>query len=103
MFCPHCATENIAPSNSCNSCGKPLTAWTGTVVRQPAPPAQGTGPSVALPPAEPPRMSILAAVGLVAVILFAMVAAFMGLSDAESAESVGFRVGTFIGLLILPG
>jgi hypothetical protein len=102
VFCPHCATENTAPSNSCISCGKSLTAWTGFVVPQAAP-VQGTGPGLALPPAEPPKMSILAALGMMAIILFAMIAAFTGLAEGDSAEKVGYRIGTLIGLLALPG
>src|SRR5690242_205923 len=85
MICPSCETEHAGVGHQC----------------QPAPSVSGT---VAVPrESAPAPMTALGMLGICAVVLLALLyASIVPTGETNPATRAGFRVGTFIGAMLLP-
>jgi hypothetical protein len=90
MFCPHCGKENAGPFGYCIVCGKPLSMVEGAPAITPA------------APASPKPMNVAAMLGIGATVALAAVVAFTKPVDKDAVSDVPFRIGTLIGMMLIP-
>jgi len=91
MFCPHCGKENAGPFGYCIVCGKPLSMVEGAPAFSPV-----------MPVVQPKKMGVAAMLGIGVTVVLAVVVAFTKPVDKEVSFDVPFRIGTFIGMMLIP-